>query len=550
MNQELMDTCRAEIEDLLKKGIIRKSRSPWSCPAFYVQKNAEIERGVPRLVINYKPLNKVLEWVRYPIPNKKDLVNRLSKAVVFSKFDMKSGFWQIQIREPDRLRTNPSPWTPAHTTIVQHIKQVTVKMSGKKLVQQPLPQPPKLSEQQNPGDISQSQTTGKIVPITPSQIILKNLTQDSPASPSIIANRYLVSTIPKPNYERPPYGQPSYSSALASPAPKAANPYQVEEHFSHIQTQRPSSYQTQRGQSSYFKKTFTQHISYIEPHLVHITDPLALAMEVLPPNWHFLPKHPEKNIQFYKSILSQEKSAQIENIYSKGDPSIVLYHKFIITGFVNCKEWEQHPSLLRILRNYRSPSGSVFHYSYYDYMDAFEKVLFFQNHKFNHSWFLMFSKDFVGQTPSWFLKWWEMFGSIPQIFPEPLQDALRYFDSRCSSSKHRSYNLLNREFLVKWWDSLRINPIINQVYKDYPPPVQKPIAYRTRSQSSLDSVQFTGKSSKELKELAQQLMAHSQQLESEERVSPTTSEGSVNHDPIDPFQDSQDPYSGYNLDSD
>ena len=57
-----MDFCKTEIEDLLKKGIIRKSRSPWSCPAFYVQKNAEIEKGVPRLVINYKPLNKVLEW--------------------------------------------------------------------------------------------------------------------------------------------------------------------------------------------------------------------------------------------------------------------------------------------------------------------------------------------------------------------------------------------------------------------------------------------------------------------------------------------------------
>ena len=36
MSQELMDTCKAEIEDLLKKGIIRNSRSPWSCPAFYV----------------------------------------------------------------------------------------------------------------------------------------------------------------------------------------------------------------------------------------------------------------------------------------------------------------------------------------------------------------------------------------------------------------------------------------------------------------------------------------------------------------------------------
>ena len=98
MSQELMDTCKEEIKDLLKKGIIRNSRSSWSCPAFYVQKNAEIARGVPRLVINYKPLDKVLEWIRYSIPNKRDLVNRLSKAVVFSKFDMKSGFWQIQIK--------------------------------------------------------------------------------------------------------------------------------------------------------------------------------------------------------------------------------------------------------------------------------------------------------------------------------------------------------------------------------------------------------------------------------------------------------------------
>ena len=105
MSQKFMEFYRAEIDDLLRKGIIRNFKSPWSCPAFYVQKNAEIERGVPILVINYKPLNKVLEWIRYPIPNKRDLVNRLSKAVIFSKFDMKSGFWQIQIRESDRYKT-------------------------------------------------------------------------------------------------------------------------------------------------------------------------------------------------------------------------------------------------------------------------------------------------------------------------------------------------------------------------------------------------------------------------------------------------------------
>ena len=46
-------------------------------------KNAEIERGVPRLIINYKPFNKALQWIRYPIPNKKDLINRLYNANAF-----------------------------------------------------------------------------------------------------------------------------------------------------------------------------------------------------------------------------------------------------------------------------------------------------------------------------------------------------------------------------------------------------------------------------------------------------------------------------------
>ena len=105
MNQEYLEICKKEIQSLLDKKLIRPSKSPWSCAAFYVVNQAELERGVPRLVINYKPLNSVLQWIRYPIPNKKDLLNRLYDAHVFSKFDMKSGFWQIQIHEKDRYKT-------------------------------------------------------------------------------------------------------------------------------------------------------------------------------------------------------------------------------------------------------------------------------------------------------------------------------------------------------------------------------------------------------------------------------------------------------------
>jgi len=105
MNAELLEYCKKEIQTLLDKKLIHPSKSFWSCAAFYVNNAAEKERGVPRLVINYKPLNKALQWIRYLIPNKRDLLNRLYDVKIFSKFDMKSGFLQIQIAEADRYKT-------------------------------------------------------------------------------------------------------------------------------------------------------------------------------------------------------------------------------------------------------------------------------------------------------------------------------------------------------------------------------------------------------------------------------------------------------------
>ena len=55
-------------------------------------------------VINYKPLNKALKWIRYLIPNKKDLLQKLHSTFIFSKFDMKSRFWQIQIHPKDHYK--------------------------------------------------------------------------------------------------------------------------------------------------------------------------------------------------------------------------------------------------------------------------------------------------------------------------------------------------------------------------------------------------------------------------------------------------------------
>jgi len=92
LNAELLEYCKKEIQTLLDQKLIRSSKFPWSDVAFYVNNAAEKECGVPRLVINYKPLNEALQWILYPIPNKRDLLNQLYDAKLFSKFDMKLGF--------------------------------------------------------------------------------------------------------------------------------------------------------------------------------------------------------------------------------------------------------------------------------------------------------------------------------------------------------------------------------------------------------------------------------------------------------------------------
>ena len=60
INEKLLEYYKQEIDSLVKKKLIKPSKSPWNSVVFYVQNVVELERGAPRLVINYKPLNEVL----------------------------------------------------------------------------------------------------------------------------------------------------------------------------------------------------------------------------------------------------------------------------------------------------------------------------------------------------------------------------------------------------------------------------------------------------------------------------------------------------------
>ncbi|KAG8488204.1 hypothetical protein CXB51_018358 [Gossypium anomalum] len=105
MNPEHLLLAQQECKEFQQQDLIEPSNSQWACEAFYVNKRSEQIRGKLRLVINYQPLNHFLQDDKFPLPNKNTLFSSLAKARIFSKFDLKAGFWQLGIHPDDRGKT-------------------------------------------------------------------------------------------------------------------------------------------------------------------------------------------------------------------------------------------------------------------------------------------------------------------------------------------------------------------------------------------------------------------------------------------------------------
>jgi hypothetical protein len=92
---------KEHIKELLEKGFVRPSSSPWGAPVIFVPK----KDGTQRLCMDYCVLNEVTIKNKYSLPRIDDLFDQLHGACVFSKIDLQSGYHQLKIRECDIPKT-------------------------------------------------------------------------------------------------------------------------------------------------------------------------------------------------------------------------------------------------------------------------------------------------------------------------------------------------------------------------------------------------------------------------------------------------------------
>ena len=96
-----MEELARQLRDLVDKGFVRPSYSPWGAPVLFVKK----KDGAMRLCIDYRELNKLTIKNRYPLPRIDDLFDQLQGSRYFSKIDLRSGYHQLRIQEEDVPKT-------------------------------------------------------------------------------------------------------------------------------------------------------------------------------------------------------------------------------------------------------------------------------------------------------------------------------------------------------------------------------------------------------------------------------------------------------------
>ena len=97
----MIEEVRENLKDMLDAGAIRESHSPYSSNVVLVKK----KDGSLRFCIDFRRLNSRTVKDAYALPRIDETIDNLSGSMYFSKLDLRSGYWQVGMKESDKSNT-------------------------------------------------------------------------------------------------------------------------------------------------------------------------------------------------------------------------------------------------------------------------------------------------------------------------------------------------------------------------------------------------------------------------------------------------------------
>jgi hypothetical protein len=101
INLEETKELQKHVEDLLSKGYVRQRMSPCVVPVLLVPK----KNGTWGMCVDCRAVNNITVKYHHPIPRLDDMLDELHGACIFSQIDLKSGYYQIRMKEGDEWKT-------------------------------------------------------------------------------------------------------------------------------------------------------------------------------------------------------------------------------------------------------------------------------------------------------------------------------------------------------------------------------------------------------------------------------------------------------------
>ena len=97
-----MTEIERQVTQLLEQGYISPSTSPYGAPVRLVKKPRSSEL---RMCVDWRALNAVTTKNAGPLPRIEDLMSALARAKVFSSFDLRQAYHQVNLLPTDRPKT-------------------------------------------------------------------------------------------------------------------------------------------------------------------------------------------------------------------------------------------------------------------------------------------------------------------------------------------------------------------------------------------------------------------------------------------------------------